>query len=209
MIISTGMGELSEVRAAVKTAGESGCGNIILLHCTTGYPCRKEDVNLAAMKTLSKEFDLPVGYSDHTTGIEVSLAAAIEGACMIERHFTLDKEMDGPDHKMSLNPAEFGRLVEGVRELESGKKIAINDFETILGSPEKKPSKTELEERVWARKSVVARTNIKKDAVITEEMLAIKRPGTGIGPQNYWSVVGKEAVTPIKKDEQIKFNLIK
>ena len=205
MIISTGMSDLEEVRNAVEAVGK----NIALLHCTTGYPCKIEDVNLRAMKTLAEEFNVPVGYSDHTLGIEVSLAAVMEGACMIERHLTLDKEMEGPDHKMSLNTREFSRLVEGVREIENGKKVTIKDFEIILGSEKKQPSKNELEERVWARKSVVARTNIKKGETIAEKMLAVKRPGTGLSPNKYWSLIGKTAIKAIEKDEQIKFNLIK
>ncbi len=205
IIISTGMGELSEIREAVKAAGK----NIALLHCTTGYPCKREDVNLRAMKTLAEEFNVPVGYSDHTTGIDVSLAAVMEGACIIEKHFTLDKEMEGPDHKMSLNPREFERLVDGIREAESGKKITINDFEVLLGNGKKIPTKNELEERIWARKSIVARTNIKKGAVIEEKMLAVKRPGTGLSPNKYWNLIGKTTVKAIEKDEQITREMIR
>lgn len=208
LIISTGMAELHEIKEAVETAKKTGNSKIALMHCTTGYPCKKEDANLRVIKTLENEFNFPVGYSDHTKGIEASLAAVMQGACIIEKHFTLGKKMPGPDHKMSMNPAEFKKLVNGIREIEKGKKVTIKDFGIMLGSPEKKPTKKELSERVWARKSIVAATNIRKGAVIEEKMLAVKRPGTGLSPKNYWGLIGKTAITAIKKDEQIKMGML-
>jgi len=204
LIISTGMADLEEVRDAVETAKKVGNEQIILMHCTTGYPCKKSDVNLRAMKTLVEEFKLPTGYSDHTRGIEVALAAKIDGACIIEKHFTIDKKMGGPDHFMSMDSREFKMLVDGIRKIETGEIIAIRGIETILGSPKKEPTKRELIERIWSRKSVVARKSIKKGDVLGEEMLATKRPATGISPKYYQELIGKKAKHNIMEDTIIK-----
>lgn len=196
IILSTGMATLEEVREAVKAILPIN-KKLILLHCTTNYPAQLKEVNLRAMRTIEKEFNLPVGYSDHTQGIEVSLAAATLGACVIEKHFTLDRKLPGPDHKASLEPKELKEMVEGIRNIQEA-----------LGDGIKKPNPSELEVAKVARKSVVAGQDIKKGTKIKEEMLAIKRPGTGIAPKYFSKILGKKAKEDIKKDELLTWQVI-
>ncbi|MDD5145722.1 MAG: N-acetylneuraminate synthase family protein [Candidatus Pacebacteria bacterium] len=212
IILSTGMGNLEEVKEAVKTILPVN-EKLILLHCTTNYPTPFNEVNLLAMKTMEKEFSLPVGYSDHTEGIKISLAAAALGACIIEKHFTLDKKLPGPDHKASLEPEELKEMVLGIRKIEkrlkNGEKssdlIKELKVEESLGNGVKKPTKSELEVAKVARKSIVSAQNIKKGKIIEEKMLAIKRPGTGLEPKFIDKLIGKKAKFDIKKDKLIKF----
>lgn len=192
VILSTGMAEIDEIDTAIKVLRENGTDNIIVLHCTTEYPAPLDEVNLKAMKTLRNKFACPVGYSDHTEGIEVAFAAVALGAKVIEKHFTLDRNLPGPDHKASLEPEELKRMVEGIRKIEMS-----------LGSEKKIPSKTEMKNRLVARKSIVARIPIKTGEVFTEHNITTKRPGSGINPMRWNEVLGKEADRDYKEDELI------
>ena len=194
IILSTGMATLNEVREAVRVVKKQGNNKIILLHCTTNYPCPLEEVNLRAMQTLKKEFDLPVGYSDHTLGMIVPITAVALGAQVLEKHFTLSRDSLGPDHKASLEPKELKEMV-----------IAIRKAEKALGVGIKKPTKSEEKIKGDARKSIVAMINIPKNTKITENMLIIKRPGIGIEPKYLNKIVGKRARRDIKKDTLINF----
>ena len=194
IILSTGMSTLEEVAEAVSVIKEVGCNDLTLLHCTSNYPARVEDCNLLAMKTMADAFDVPVGYSDHTPGIYVPLAAAAMGAYVIEKHFTLDKNLPGPDHKASLEPDELEEMVRGIRLVEKAR-----------GSAVKAPVESELEVRDVARKSIVAKVDIPAGTVITEDMLAFKRPGTGIPPKDSNMLIGKITSQDIYEDEILKF----
>ncbi len=193
VVLSTGMCTMEEIREAIAVLEENGAGRMTLLHCNTEYPTPYEDVNLNAMETMRAVFGKEVGYSDHTLGIEVPVAAAALGAVIIEKHFTLDKDMEGPDHKASLEPEELAAMIKAVRNIE-----------TALGSSEKKPSPSELKNLAAARKSIVARRNIRQGELLTEENLAVKRPGTGISPMRYPDVLGTRAVRDFKADQFIE-----
>ena len=195
VIMSTGMCELQEVKEAVRVLKENGSGEITLLHCNTEYPTPMQDVNLSAMYALQEEFGLPVGYSDHTRGIEVPIAAAAMGAAVIEKHFTLDRNMKGPDHKASLEPEELRAMVRAIRNIE-----------TALGDGVKRPSASEKKNRDVARKSIVAKTDIRKGEVFTEENLTTKRPGSGISPMRWNEVIGLKADRDYEQDEMIEMS---
>jgi len=193
IILSTGMGTMEEIKEAVEAIESNGNNNLILLHCVSAYPPKVEEINLKAMETLRNVFKLPVGYSDHTIGINISLAAVALGAKVIEKHFTLDKKMDGPDHAASANPKELKNLISGIREIEKS-----------LGTGVKTPSESEIEMKKSFRRSIVADIDIKVGDLITPEMLSIKRPGTGLSPKYFNSIIGKKAKRNIDKDELIK-----
>lgn len=193
VILSTGMATLDEISDAVRVLKENGTPDITILHCTTEYPAPIAEVNLKAMGMLKEKFGYPVGYSDHTQGIEIDLAAAALGATVIEKHFTLDKNLPGPDHKASLEPAELKAMVEGIRKIE-----------LALGVPEKQPSQIELKNRAVARKSIVAAKNIKKGEVLTEANITTKRPGNGLSPMKWLDVIGTKAVRNFEEDELIE-----
>lgn len=197
ILLSTGMATLKEVREAVKTIKKQGNNKIILLHCTTNYPCPLEEVNLRAMLTLKKEFNLPVGYSDHTLGIMVPIMAVAMGAQVIEKHFTINRNLPGPDHKVSLEPKELKEIVK-----------SISDVEKALGSDIKKPTKSEEKIKKVVRKSIVAKIDIIKGTKIKKGMLAIKRPGTGIEPKNLNKIIGRIVKKNIMKDELISWRKI-
>lgn len=185
IILSTGMGFLSEVEVAILTLLDAGMKleNMTILHATTDYPTKPSDVNLKAMQTIKNAFPgVSVGYSDHTLGIEVPIAAVALGAKVIEKHFTLDKNMDGPDHKASLEPSELKRMVSAIRKVEQA-----------LGDGWKIPTSEEKKNRDIVRKSIVAAINISEGTIITSDMLAIKRPGSGLSPTNWDNVVGTKA----------------
>lgn len=217
IILSTGMSSLGEVENALGVLAFGYCeGNkqpspaafrgsystpegqrflkekVILLHCTTEYPVPFEDINLLAMDTMRQAFGLKVGYSDHSPGISVAIAAAARGATVIEKHFTLDRNLPGPDHQASLEPSELKAMVKSIRQVE-----------LALGSPRKFAACCELPNLTVARKSLVARKNIKKGEIFTEENLGIKRPGTGIEPIYYWDYLGKAAARDYHMDEEI------
>ncbi len=193
VILSTGMAQMQEIEDAIRVLESNGTRNIVLLHCTTEYPAPFGDVNLSAMKTLREKFGYPVGYSDHTQGIEVDLAAAALGAVVIEKHFTLNRELPGPDHPASLEPRELKAMVDGIRKVELAK-----------GSGEKKPSEAELKNRSVARKSIVAKRNIKAGERLTADNITTKRPGIGISPMRWNEVLGTEAVRDFEEDELIE-----
>lgn len=194
IILSTGMAFLSEIKEAVGAIKKQGNKKIILLHCTTAYPCPPKEVNLKAMVCLKKQFNLPVGLSDHTLSITAPIMAVALGAQVIEKHFTLARTLAGPDHKASLEPPELKQMVRSIR-----------DAEKILGNGIKKPTKSENQIKKIVRKSIVAKKNIAKGVVITKDILGIKRPGTGIEPKYFNKVLGKKAKTNINKDTLINF----
>ncbi|EAJ1956530.1 N-acetylneuraminate synthase [Campylobacter upsaliensis] len=192
VLLSTGMANLGEIEAALTILRKNGTRNITLLHCNTEYPTPFEDVNLNALKTLKEAFKLEVGYSDHTEGIVASLGAVALGAVVIEKHFTLDKTMEGPDHRASLEFEELRALCKGIRALEKA-----------LGSGIKKASKSEAKNKIIARKSLVAKREIQKGEKFSIENLTTKRPGSGISAMRYEEYLGKRALKTYKKDELI------
>lgn len=192
VILSTGMAEMEEIGAAIKVLEENGTRDITILHCTTEYPAPIEDVNLRVMDTLRNAFGYPVGYSDHTQGIEVDFAAVAMGATVIEKHFTLDRSLPGPDHKASLEPSELKAMVEGIRKIEMA-----------IGSCEKRPSKHEIKNRDVARKSIVTKRKIKAGELFTEDNLTTKRPGSGVNPMMWNQVLGTVAARDFEEDELI------
>lgn len=193
IVMSTGMCEISEIEVAINLLHENGTKKITLLHCNTEYPTPWEDVNLRAMQTMRNIFGLEVGYSDHTKGIEVPIAAVAMGAAVIEKHFTLDRNMEGPDHKASLEPDELAAMVRAIRNIE-----------LAIGTGEKKPSESEKKNIVIARKSIIAARNIKKGEVLTENNLTTKRPGSGISPMKWYEVLGTKAIRDFNEDEMIE-----
>lgn len=195
IILSTGMTTLGEVEEALNVIRSEGVKDTILLHCVSDYPAKMKDVNLRAMETLKRAFKLPVGFSDHTLGITVPIAAVALGACVMEKHFTLDKNLPGPDHKASLEPNELKEMVK-----------AIRDVEKALGDGIKRPTKNEDDVKRVVRRSIVARVDIPDGTIITGDMIEVKRPGTGIEPKYMKMVVGKRAKVNIKKDDLIIWN---
>ena len=193
VVMSTGMCEMQEIEDAITVLRENGTSEIKLLHCNTEYPTPYEDVNLRAMKALRDAFGVEVGYSDHTKGIEVPIAAVAMGAAVIEKHFTLDRNMEGPDHKASLEPQELKQMVDSIRHIEAA-----------LGSGDKKPSPSEKKNMAVARKSIVAAARIKAGDILTEENITVKRPGNGICPMRWKEVLGTRAVRDFEEDELIE-----
>ena len=197
IILSTGMCTLGEVEEALNVIRSERVEDVILLHCVSNYPARIEDVNLRAMETLKQAFKIPVGFSDHTLGITASIAAVALGACVIEKHFTLDRNLPGPDHKASLEPDELKEMVKGIR-----------DVEKALGDWIKQPTTNEEEIKKIARRSVIAKIDIPEGTVITEGMLDVKRPGTGIEPKYFDFIVGMRAKKDIKKSDIVAWKMI-
>ena len=197
IILSTGMSTLEEVEEALTVIRGEGVEDVILLQCVSNYPAKMGDVNLRAMETLKQAFKIPVGFSDHTLGITAPIAAVALGACMIEKHFTLDRNLLGPDHKASLEPKELKEMVQ-----------AIRDVEKSLGDRIKRPTKKEEEIKRVARRSVVAKVDIPEGVIIMEDMLDVKRPGTGIEPTHMKEIIGKRAKSRLKKDELIYWEAI-
>lgn len=193
VVMSTGMCDMSEIWDALNVLKENSAGEITLLHCNTQYPTPYGDVNLRAMLTLKDEFGIEVGYSDHTKGIEVPIAAVALGATVIEKHFTLDRTMEGPDHRASLEPDELKVMVDSIRNIENA-----------LGSAVKKPSNSEIGNRAVARKSIVAKKDIKKGEILSEDNLTTKRPGSGISPMKWNDVIETAAVRDFEEDELIE-----
>ncbi len=193
VVMSTGMCEMGEIQAAMDILKTNGTPKITLLHCNTEYPTPYGDVNLRAMETMRERFGVEVGYSDHTPGIEVPIAAAAMGAVIIEKHFTLDRNMEGPDHKASLEPGELAAMVTAVRHIEKA-----------LGSGNKTVSPSEAKNRDIARKSIVASRAVQKGETFTEENIAAKRPGSGISPMRWFEVLGTRAVRDFEEDELVE-----
>jgi len=194
LIMSTGMATMGEIHEALNALTTAGAKreNIVVLHCTTEYPTPMADVNLHAMQTIQKELDVLVGYSDHTLGIEVPIAAVALGACVIEKHFTLDRNMEGPDHRASLEPGELFEMVRSIRNIERA-----------LGSTLKQPSGSEQKNITIARKSIVASKRISKGEPFSEDNITVKRPGTGISPMQWDNVIGQKAIQDFNEDELI------
>ena len=195
-ILSTGMCDMEDVRAAVNALNKNGLSkeNLILLHCNTEYPTPFEDVNLKAMDALRNEFGVEVGYSDHTKGIEVPIAAVALGATVIEKHFTLGRNMEGPDHKASLEPDELKAMVSAIRNIEKA----------VGGDGTKHISDSERKNIAIARKSIVAACDIKAGETFTEQNLTVKRPGNGISPMKWEEIIGKTAIRDFAEDELIE-----
>lgn len=192
VVMSTGMAEMFEIKKAMEILRDNGSGEITLLQCHTDYPTKMEQVNLRAMNTLSEAFQVPVGLSDHSIGIEVPIAAAALGATVIEKHFTLDRTMYGPDHKASIEPVELKEMIRCIRNIE-----------TALGNGRKVCSPLERKNILVARKSIVAKKDIKKGEVFTEENITTKRPGNGISPMEWFHVLGTKAIRDFDEDELI------
>lgn len=193
IVMSTGMSDIEEVREAVNIVRQYSDSPLILLHCNTEYPTPFCDVNLMAMKKLEREFGCFTGYSDHTAGIEIPIAAAALGAVIIEKHFTLDRNLPGPDHKASLTPEELCQMIKSVRNVV-----------TALGNGEKVLQESEAKNRDVARKSIVAACGIKKGDIFTTDNITTKRPGSGISPMRWKEILGSKAVRDFKEDELIE-----
>lgn len=193
VILSTGMSNLSDIEFALDILREAGAKDISVLHCNTDYPTKMEEVNLTAMNTIGNAFLVEIGYSDHTKGIEIPIAAVALGAKIIEKHFTLDKNMEGPDHKASLEPDELKAMVDSIRNVET----ALGNGIKALTNSEKKNIKV-------ARKSIICSSYIKKGEVFTEENLTIKRPGTGLSPKMWDNIIGKKAQRDYNVDEMVE-----
>lgn len=197
VILSTGMSTMEEVREAVACLQEHGCKDIVLLHCTTSYPAPLKSVNLRVLDTLRDIFHLPVGYSDHTEGILVPIAAVASGACVVEKHITLDQTLPGPDHAASLEPDELKKMVK-----------AIRDVEIAMGDGVKKMQPCEMCNHDVVRKSIVTLKEITQGSKISENMITLKRPGTGIEPMYFEKLIGKTAIRQIKKDTVLTWDMI-
>lgn len=195
IILSTGMATLGEIEDAIEVLEESGTSReiITVLHCTTEYPAPINEVNLNAMTTIAEAFKVKVGYSDHTEGIEIPLAAVALGASVIEKHFTLDRNMKGPDHKASLEPDVFKKMVEAIRNIE-----------LAMGSGIKRPTECEIKNKIAARKSLVAFKTIRKGELFTKDNLTIKRPGNGISPMYWNQLLGVDAKKDYQPDDLIE-----
>lgn len=195
IILSTGMANMDEVKAAYEVLLQNGSEreNITILHCNTEYPTPMEDVNLRAMNSIGKDLRVKVGYSDHTLGIEVPIAAVSLGANVIEKHFTLDRNLPGPDHKASLEPDELKAMVKAIRNVEKA----------ISGSGVKEPSSSEKKNKEVVRKSIVAATKIAQGEILTEDNLTVKRPGNGINPMNWDEIIGTKAKQDYAPDDPI------
>lgn len=192
VILSTGMSTLAQVAIAYDTLLKAGAPKVSLLHCTTNYPCPYDEVNLRAMQTLKDAFKCPVGYSDHTMGTEIPVAAVAMGAEIIEKHFTLNRTMEGPDHKASLEPAELKLMVEQIRHIE-----------VAMGDGIKRPNRSEAENAKVVQKSILAKRPIKMGETLTEEMLTVKRAGAGISASLWDNVIGAYAIKDFDIDEPI------
>ena len=195
MILSTGMATLEEIKETYDFIDKKE--DLVILHCITGYPTSFNEANLNFIKTLQKEFDVPIGFSDHSPGIELPIAAVALGACVVEKHFTLDKSLDGPDHKASLNPNEFKAMVDAIRNVE-----------IAMGDGVRKFSDNELEIKKIARKSIVLNQDVSKDMIIERRMLSIKRPGNGIPPKFIDDVVGKKLIKDLKVNTVLKWDYL-
>lgn len=198
VVLSTGMASMNEVKEAFNVLNEGGLSNddISIVHCNTEYPTPMGDVNLNAMNAIGEELDVNIGYSDHTLGIEVPIAAVALGAKVIEKHFTLDRNLPGPDHRASLEPDELKKMVDSIRNIEKA----------IAGSGKKEPSPSEVKNKAVARKSIIATKAIKKGEEFTETNLGIKRPGTGISPMRWNEILGKNANRDFQDEELIEID---
>jgi len=195
LILSTGMATLDEIKETYNFIGDTD--NLVILHCITGYPTSFEEANLNFIKTLQNELDVPIGFSDHSPGIELPIAAVALGACVVEKHFTLDKTLEGPDHKASLNPTEFKAMVDAIRNVEVAMGDGIRRF-----------SENELEIKKIARKSIVLNDDVLEGMTIEKDMISIKRPGTGIAPKYINQVIGKKVNKDLNKNTVLKWEYL-
>jgi N-acetylneuraminate synthase/N,N'-diacetyllegionaminate synthase len=195
LILSTGMSYLSEVDEALRVLQEAGCREVVLLHCVSNYPAHPADVNLRAMQTMAAAFGVPVGYSDHTNGITVAAAAVALGACVIEKHLTLDRSLPGPDHSASLEPGEFGAMVEAIRIVESA-----------MGDGIKRPVEAEEDVRAVARRSLAAARDLPGGTLLEADMLRAMRPGTGLSPALLKAVVGRRLRDDIRSGQLLSWS---
>ena len=195
IILSTGMANLNEIKQAINILESNGISreNITILHCTSEYPAPFDEVNLLSMDTIRSKFNVSIGYSDHTKGIEVSIAAVALGATIIEKHFTLNKQLQGPDHKASIDPSELRALVKAVRNIE-----------LAMGLSTKEPTKSEIKNKFIVRKSIVANKEIRIGEVFNTNNLTVKRPGNGISPMKWDEIIGLKAIRDFNKDELIE-----
>ena len=195
VIMSTGMADMNEIQRAIEVLSKNKLTreNITILHCTSQYPASFENINLRAITSMKKKFNLNIGYSDHTLGAEASIAAVSLGATIIEKHITLDSNMPGPDHKASMEPKDFQDMVSAIRKIERG-----------LGNGIKAPTREELEMRTVARKSLVANKKIEKGEIFTQENLTVKRPGNGVSPMSINEVIGTKALYSFEENDLIK-----
>lgn len=198
VILSTGMSTLAEVKQAVKVLQGAGCRRLTLLHCTSHYPADFGDCNLRAMETMARAFRLPVGYSDHTSGIAIAPIAVALGAAVIEKHFTVDRRLPGPDHQASLEPAAFAEMVRAIRQVEAA-----------MGDGIKKPAPSEHNTSLVARKSIVAACNVPVGTRLEERHLACKRPGTGISPADFPRLLGRRLKKPLSANELVSWAHVK
>jgi len=196
VILSTGMSTIEEVIEAISVLRSSGREDVILLHCVSNYPASPEEVNLRAMQTMRSAFDVPVGFSDHTQGIEIALAAVALGACVIEKHFTLDRNLPGPDHRASLEPAELKTLLRSIRKVESA-----------LGNGKKVPTASELETAKVARRSLVAARDIPAGSLLKRDMITLKRPGTGLSPAGMDNLLGRRTLKNIARGSLLNLDM--
>jgi sialic acid synthase SpsE len=192
VLLSTGCSTLTEVGGAIEALVRGGAPDVALMHCVTNYPAPAEEANLLAMKSMADAFRLPVGYSDHTSGVEVAVAAAALGAAMIEKHFTLDRNAEGPDHRASLEPGELAAMVRGVAMASAARGDGI-----------KRPAATELGNRTLIRKSLVVTRNLASGTRLTREMIEIKRPATGIEPSDLAKVIGRTLARTLEEDQPL------
>ena len=197
VILSTGMSGLGEVEAAVKAIEDAGNRDLVLLHCVSNYPAAPGDVNLRAMHTLAAAFGVPVGYSDHTEGIEIALAAVALGACLIEKHFTLDRNLPGPDHRASLEPDELARMIQGIRAIESA-----------MGDGRKQPAAGETATASVARRSLVAAQDIAAGTVLGDDMVTAMRPGTGLPPAMREYLIGRALRRDVSRGELLQLEML-
>ena len=197
LILSTGMSTLDEVKKAVETTQAAGNQELVLLHCVSNYPAQPSSVNLRAMETMAKEFGVPIGYSDHSEGIEVAVAAAALGACVIEKHFTVSRDFHGPDHRASLEPADLTALVKSIRNVEAA-----------LGDGQKRPALEEANTAAVARRSLAAAHHVPAGTVLTEDLVAILRPGTGLPPAMKAQLLGRRARIDIPEGSLLSLEML-
>jgi N-acetylneuraminate synthase len=196
LFVSTGMSDLGDVEEALVAVNSSGCRDVALLHCVSNYPAAAEDINLRAMLTMEQAFGVPVGYSDHTLGIDIPLAAVALGACIIEKHFTIDRSLPGPDHAASLDPSELASMIAGIRTVEKA-----------LGDGRKRPTVAEAGTAAVARRSLVAARDIAVGEPLTNEMIAARRPGVGLPPSLQRYLVGRIAKIELKRNDMLSFDM--
>ena len=197
LIVSTGMATLGEIERSLEIIEAAGNQGVVLLHCVSSYPAEPDGINLRTIRTLRRAFGVPVGYSDHTVGIEIAVAAVALGACIIEKHFTLDRELEGPDHQASLNPEDLRRLCDGIRVVD-----------TALGDGRKRQTVDERRSALVARRSLVASVFIASGTVVEEDMLEFKRPGTGLSWPLRTHVIGRRAVCDIEPGSVLNLDML-